>query len=158
MADARFEEGVESAVSLKAEVPEDLAVISALVQDGVLSGADLKWDRKGRNFAMMFNRFRWEDHVAAEREGRPYERARSLLVISDVMQVVRQGVAPGEGDVVLSLLALDWQAGSDGAGRVLVTLAGDGAIGVDVECLNVTLRDVSRPYVAPSRHMPTHGA
>jgi hypothetical protein len=32
----------------------------------------------------------------------------------------------------------------------------DGAIAIDVECINVTLKDVTRPYVAPSRKAPNH--
>ena len=36
--------------------------------------------------------------------------------------------------------------------------AGDGAIGLDVETLDVTLKDVTRPYVAPSRKIPDHNA
>jgi hypothetical protein len=39
---------------------------------------------------------------------------------------------------------------------VVLTLAGDGAIGVDVEALDVILRDVTRPYVAPSGKVPAH--
>jgi hypothetical protein len=39
---------------------------------------------------------------------------------------------------------------------VTLVLAGDGAIRASVECLDVTLKDVTRPYLAPSRHMPKH--
>ena len=35
-------------------------------------------------------------------------------------------------------------------------LAGDGGIRLTVEALEVTLKDVTRPYVAPSRHVPKH--
>ena len=35
-------------------------------------------------------------------------------------------------------------------------LAGDGAIALQVETLDVTLRDVSRPYLAPSGRVPSH--
>ena len=59
---------------------------------------------------------------------------------------------------MLSLLALDWQPGEDGTGRLTLVLAGDGAIAVDVECIDVTLRDVTRPYLAPSRKVPDHPA
>ncbi|KKM80919.1 hypothetical protein LCGC14_1335040 [marine sediment metagenome] len=43
-------------------------------------------------------------------------------------------------------------------GRVILTLAGDGAIALDVEALEVTLRDVTRPYIAPSGKAPQHPA
>ena len=72
------------------------------------------------------------------------------------MRVASQGVDRGDGDEVLSLLSVDWTPGEDGAGAVTLVLAGDGAIRADVECLDVTLKDVTRPYAAPSRHMPKH--
>ena len=62
---------------------------------------------------------------------------RALLVIDQVLRVASQGIDRHEADMVLSLLALDWQPGADGAGRLTVTLAGDGAIAVEVECLDV---------------------
>jgi hypothetical protein len=39
---------------------------------------------------------------------------------------------------------------------VILTLAGDGAIRLSVEALDVTLKDVTRPYVAPSGKLPGH--
>lgn len=156
MADARFEEGAEQALVLKAEAPEDVAVLSALVQDAVLSLADLRWDRKGRKLALLINRFRWEDRAAAEAAKRPYERVRSLLVIGDVLSVASQGIDRGDPDLVVSVLSFAWEPGTDGAGRVVLVLAGDGAIAVEVECLDVGLRDVTRPYLAPSGHVPGH--
>jgi hypothetical protein len=37
-----------------------------------------------------------------------------------------------------------------------MTLAGDGVISCAVEALEVVLRDVTRPYIAPSRKAPRH--
>ncbi len=156
MADARFEDGGEAALSLRAETPEDLAVISALVQDAVLPVAEMRWDRRGRTLALFINRFRWEDRAMAEAAGRRYERARALLVIGGVTGVASQGIDRGDAGVILSVLSLAWEAGADGAGRLIITLAGDGAIAAAAECLDVTLRDVTQPYAAPSRRMPHH--
>jgi len=154
--DARFSEGAEAALSLGAATPEDLKVLSALVQDAVLTAADIGFDRRARRLALLVNRFRWEDRAAAERQGRPFERVRSLLIIDDVGRVASQGFDRGDGDTVLSVLSLGWEPGEDGTGRVEIVLAGDGAIAAEAECLNVTLRDVSRPYAAPSGKAPGH--
>ena len=156
MTDATFEEGAEAPLHLKALDPDDLPVISALVQDAVLTMADMRWQKRPRRFAILLNRFRWEDRTKAERRGRAYERVRALLVISDVLNVARQGIDPRDGDTVLSLLSLTFEPGADGTGRVVLTVAGDGAIALDVECLDVTLRDVTRPYRAPSGAAPSH--
>jgi hypothetical protein len=49
---------------------------------------------------------------------------------------------------VLAVLSLGFLEGGDGGGTVHVILSGDGAFAVDVECLDVSLTDVTRPYVA----------
>jgi len=79
-----------------------------------------------------------------------------VLLIEDVMGVRSQGVPKGDADTILSLLALEFRPGEDGTGEVLLTLAGDGVIAARVEALEVVLRDVTRPYVAPSRKAPRH--
>ncbi|MBC7158112.1 MAG: DUF2948 family protein [Rhodobacteraceae bacterium] len=156
MADARFEDAGGTPLRLLAETPDDLGVIAALVQDAVFTAADMRWQRRARCFAVLLNRFRWEDRDAAERQGRAFERVRTMLVIGDVLGVARQGIDPRDPDLVLSLLDLGFEPGPDGTGRLLLTLAGDGAVAVEVECLNVTLTDVTRPYRAPSGKAPRH--
>ena len=81
---------------------------------------------------------------------------RAVLLISDVRKVQSDGIDRRDSDLVLELLALHWQPGEDGTGRLLLDFAGDGTLAVDAECLNVELRDVTRPYVAPSGKAPQH--
>ncbi|PRY23143.1 Protein of unknown function (DUF2948) [Aliiruegeria haliotis] len=157
MTDATFEDGAERPILVTAVDADDLGVISAMVQDAVLPITEMRWEAKSRRFAMLLNRFRWEDREDAEQRGRPYERVQSLLVVEDVTKVASQGIDRTDSDMVLSLLSVAFEPGADGTGRLVLTLAGDGAIGLDVECLNVSLRDVTRPYVAPSGQVPQHG-
>lgn len=154
--DARFEDGVERPLRLKAEDGEDVAVIAALVQDSILTGSEMQYERGRRRFSMLLSRFRWEDKPAAERRGRDFERVRAVLAIDDVMGVARQGLDPKDGDTVLSLLTLGWEPGEDGAGRLVLTFSGDGAIALDIEAVNIVLQDVTRPYRAPSGKAPGH--
>lgn len=158
MADASFEDGREVPLNLGALEEEDLKVISSLVQDAVFPVTEMSWRASERRFALLLNRFRWEDRDAAERRGRDYERVQSLLVVDNVLRVASQGVDRRDKDLVLSLLAVDFEPGEDGTGHVLLTLAGDGAIRLSVEALEVSLRDVTRPYRAPSGKAPDHGA
>ena len=156
MADARFEDGEIGPLNLVARDAEDLQVISALVQDAVLTGADLTFQKSKRRFACLINRFRWEDEAAATASRRPYERVRAMLVIEDAAAVKSQGIDRGDPETVLSILSLAWEAGEDGTGALTLVLAGDGAVRVEVEALEVTLHDVTKPYVAPSRMKPAH--
>lgn len=157
MSDARFEDGEDRPLYLAARETSDLQVLSALVQDSVFPASEIGWQPKQRRLAILLNRFRWEDAPRAEARRREYERVQSVFVVEDVQSVRSQGIDRSDADMVLSLLALAWTPGEDGAGQLELTLAGDGAIALEVECLDVTLRDVTRPYVAPSGKAPEHG-
>lgn len=150
MSDARFEDGRDTPLQLWATDVDDLRVLSALVQDAVLPVTELRYDRAARRFAVLLNRFRWEE------AGAPPERVQSLLVVRDVLGVASQGLDRKDRDLILSLLALEFEAGADGAGHLVLRLAGDGDIRLSVECLDVALRDVTRPYMAPSGKTPAH--
>lgn len=156
MTDARFQDGGEEPLRLVAQDAEDLKVVSALIQDAVLPVTELTYDAKRRRFAALLNRFRWEDRQEAERVGRAYERVRSVLVVEDVLKARTMGFDRADKDLVLSLLSLDFAPGEDGAGRLTLHLAGDGAIALDVEALDLRLDDVTRPYRAPSGKVPRH--
>lgn len=157
MTDARFQDGGEEPLRLVAQDAEDLKVISALVQDAVLPVSELKYDARRHRFGLLLNRFRWEDRQEAERVGRAYERVRSVMVVEDVRNVQSFGFDRADKDLVLSLLSITFEPAEDGTGRLILTLAGDGGIALDVEALDVRLDDVTRPYRAPSGKVPQHG-
>lgn len=154
--DATFEDGREAPLNLGAMDAGDLAVISSLVQDSVFPITEMSWRPGERRFALLLNRFRWEDEPTARKRGRPFERVQSLLVIDQVLSVSSQGVDRRDKDTVLSLLSVVFEPDEDGAGHVLLTLAGDGAIRLQVEALEVTLKDVTRPYQARAKTPPGH--
>ena len=156
MTDARFEDADDAPLRLIAQDAEGLSVLSTLLQDAVFPIAEMTYAAKRRRFALLLNRFRWEDRDAAERARRGYERVQSLLVFEGVLSVKSQGIDRREADTVLSLLSVAFHPGAEGAGRIDLTLAGDGAIALEVEVLDATLRDVSRPYLAPSGRAPAH--
>ena len=154
--DARFEDGAERPLRLRAESDEDLAVISALTQDAVVSVSEVAWTPKRRRFSLLIHRFRWEDAPVASRQRRPFERVQSILSIGGALKVRAGGLDPRDRDAVISLLSLTFAPREDGSGVLRLALAGDGDIEADVECLDVTLQDVSRPYAAPSGKVPGH--
>ncbi len=156
MTDATFEDGREAPLNLGALDAEDLKVVSTLAQDAVFPITEMSWRASEQRFALLVNRFRWEDEDAARKRGRAFERVQSVLVIDNVLTVASQGIDRSDKDMVLSLLSVEFEAGEDGTGHVLLTLAGDGAIRLQVEALDVSLKDVTRPYLAPSKHAPNH--
>ncbi|MDC0738954.1 DUF2948 family protein [Cognatishimia sp. SS12] len=154
--DARFEDGREAPLNIGALDGEDLQIISALAQDAVFPASEMTWRSKEQRFAILLNRFRWEDAENAAKRARAAERVQSVLLFENVLKVASQGVDRSDANTILSLLSVRFEPGEDGAGAVLLTLAGDGALRLDVEALEVSLKDVTRPYVAPSRQVPQH--
>lgn len=151
--DARFEDAREAPVNIGAFEIEDLKILSALVQDAVFPVEEMSWGKAKRRFAILLNRFRWEEGARAASDP---ERVQSVLIIDHVMGVASQGFDRSTRDMVLSLLAIDFEPGEDGTGDLLLTLAGDGALRLKVEALEVGLRDVTRPYRAVSGKAPDH--
>lgn len=153
--DARFEDGREAPLNLGAFDGDDLKVISSLAQDAVFPASEMRWHRQGARFALLLNRVRWED---AGKTRQAAERVQSVLMFNNVQRVSSQGVDKGDSDTILSLLQIEFTQTDAPSGDVLLTLAGDGAIRLRVEALEVTLKDVTRPYVSPSRKFPEHPA
>lgn len=154
--DARFEDGVEKPLNLGALDAEDLKILSALAQDAVFPIAEMTWRPKDRRLAILLNRFRWEDSDAAARQNRKPERVQSVLVIDHVQTVSSFGIDRKDHNTVLSVLEIAFETTDDVSGHVTLVLAGDGVIRATVETLELSLKDVTKPYVAPSKHVPTH--
>ena len=156
--DAGFNDALDRPLNLGAQDAEDLQVISSLTQDAVLTVDYLKWSRAERQLVFLLKRFRWEDVELAKQQGRDPERVQSLLVIQNATGLASQGIDRKQADIVLSLMSLEFSGAVDGVGDLILTFSGDGALKVQVDGLDVALRDVTRPYVAPSKQVPNHDA
>jgi hypothetical protein len=155
--DARFEDGDDAPLRLIAQDAEGLGILAALLQDAVFPITEMIYAKTRRRFALLLNRFRWEDRDAADRAGRKYERVQSLLVFEDVLSVQTTGIDRDDKDRVLSLLDLPFAPGADGTGSLTLLLSGGGAIALNLETIDASLRDTTRPYFAPSGKAPNHG-
>ena len=156
--DARFEDAPLSdrPLRLRAESADDLAVISSLVQDAVGKAGDIAWMPRKRRLVMLVNRFRWEDSDDAEQAHRPFERVRSAVTVEGVLTVRARGVSPADRDQVFDLLAIVFEPAEGCAGTLTWTLAGGAEIAVEVECLDLTLADLTRPWKAKAAKAPGH--
>ena len=155
--DATFEDGRERPLNLGALDQDDLQVVSTLIQDAVFLASEMIWDASQRRFAILINRFRWEDRSLRDQSGHAVERVQTVLSIDNVLGIASQGIERANKDVIFSALSLQFEPGPDSGGTVLLTLAGDGAIKLSVEALEVRLKDVTRPYRALSKTVPDHG-
>ncbi|MBX4929818.1 DUF2948 family protein [Rhizobium binae] len=131
---------------------EDLAIISAHMQDSVFKVGDIDWSPREAQFALAANRFVWE---GAGRKRRGFERRRAALVFKRVLAVRSLGIDRGKRDEVLSLLALRFEKKGEGPdGTVELALSGTASIALDVECIEAQLADIGGAWEAASR--PRH--
>jgi hypothetical protein len=141
-----------SDLKLMALDSEDLAVVSAHVQDSVLKVGDMAYSPRLGQFTLAANRFVWEE---ADRKSKTYQRHRTALIFKRVAAVRSTGIDRRSADEVLSLLAIRFTPKGDGPeGTVELTLAGKASIALDVECIEVQLADVGGAWETTSR--PSH--
>lgn len=161
MMDARFEDGAprsDAPLALMAQDSDDLPALSALMQDAVFTGADIGYVPARRRLALLITRLRWEDRSTAEAARRPYERVRALLVVENITALRRAGFDPADKTAAHAALSLQYAARDALGGTLTLILSGGGAIAMDVETIDITLRDVARPHLAQAQALPDHGA
>ena len=134
---------------LVARDEEDLAVLSAHMQDAVVRVVDMAYQPKARRFALVGSRFDW---LAAE-AGR-MERCQTGLHFDGVLRASTTGFDPASRDMALNLLSIEFVAGDAPAGEVLVTFSGGAAARLAVECLDAQLRDLGPRWQSKAR--PDH--
>jgi hypothetical protein len=137
---------------LMVEDAEDLNALSAVLQDAIAKVGDFAHLPAQRRFAFVANRFIWED--AADKKRGPFARVRTGCHFDDVIAVRQMNLRPEAREGVLDLLAIRFEPGADGAGAVMLTFAGGGAIRLEVESLNAQLADISAPWLTRAR--PAH--
>lgn len=133
-------------LQLLAEDPDDLAVISAALQDAVAKVGDISYEARSRRLTIAFNRYRWETGTR--------QRVRSALQVGGVMSVQARKIRRDRRDAVLELLAIAFEPAEAPGGVLTLTFAGGGDLRAEVECVDAVLADVSMPW--PTPRAPTH--
>ena len=134
---------------LLAQDQEDLAVLSAHMQDAEVHVGDMAWLPKSGVFALVAGRFDW---VAAE-AGRN-ERCQVGLHFARVWRAQTRGFDQSAPDGLLSLIGLVFTETDAPAGTVDLVFSGGAAIRLDVECLEAQLRDLGPRW--QTEHQPVH--
>jgi hypothetical protein len=134
------------ALQLLAEDQDDLAVVSAALQDAVAKVGDIVFEPRSRRLTISFNRYRWE---AGGRQ-----RVRSALQIGGVMQVQARKIRRDRPEAVIELLAISFEPGEAPGGVMSLSFSGGGDLRAEVECVDAVLADVSEPW--PTPRTPSH--
>jgi hypothetical protein len=132
---------------------DDLAIVSAHVQDAITKIGDLGYKPAEKRFVLPLHRFVWE--IEAGRFRKPHnERRNSVLHFERVLSVKTAGIDQSKKNEVLSLLAIGFEAGDLPAGAIELVFAGGAAIRLDVEVVEARLADLGGAWEASSR--PSH--
>lgn len=153
--DASFLEGADSALYLGAFTPDDVEVISTILQDGIFFINDLAWFKKKRQVAVLVNRFRWENKSEYIEQNSAPERVKSLLIIDNVLNISSQGINRSDSIAPLNLLNLDLKKTKKNIFLTLL-LSNFGAIRFELDAIELSIKDVTRPYKANSENIPFH--
>jgi hypothetical protein len=135
-------------LQLLAEDQDDLAVISAALQDAVAKVGDIVFEAKARRLTIAFNRFRWE--------GGARQRVRSALQLGGVLSVQARKIRRDRRDGVLELLTIGFEPEEAPGGLLTLSFAGGGDLRVRIECVDAVLADISQPW--PTTREPAHDA
>lgn len=118
---------------------EDLAVVSAHLQDAVLKVSDVMWRPQDKRLVLALNRFDWESAQADRPE---FRRRRAALRFERVLACKCRNVNQAGRDAVLNLLAVEFAPTDAPSGVVTLTFSGDAALRLEVECLEAELADL----------------
>jgi hypothetical protein len=116
---------------------EGLRVISAHVQNTCVKRSDMAWLWTQRRFVIAGMRFDW---VGAKTG--PAERVGSVLRFDRVLKVSHLGLNDKHRDATLNLLAVTFHKTDPPAGMIMLAFADGALVRLDVECVEVELRDM----------------
>ena len=130
---------------------DDLAVISAHMQDAVMRVGDMKFLAKQKQFVVLANRFNWDD-AGDEADG--YQRRRAGLHFNQISKARSSRIRNGAEDAILNLLSIEFEEQQAPSGTIRLNFAGGGVIELDAECVDVWLADQGAEWGTGSK--PEH--
>lgn len=139
-----------SDLKLLAHDTEDLEVISAHLQDAVVRVADMGYAKADRRFALMVNRFAWEEDTGRDTG----KRKRTAVHFDYVDDAKVAGIDQNAQEGVLELLSITFEEKDSPRGTVTLSFAGGGTVKLDVDCLDAHMRDLGAAWAAKAR--PAH--
>ena len=139
-------------LKLIAKTEEDLRVVSAHLQDSIVSVGDIANLKKNNIFLIQLNRFMWED--VEKGVFRKNKRIRTVLKFENVLSVVSRNINQIKKDKFLDFLAIETNVTPDNNYQMKIIFAGDSIIRVISEVIEVTLDDQGEAW--DTKNKPKH--
>jgi Protein of unknown function (DUF2948) len=142
-----------SGLKLRAEDAEDLAVLSATLQDAVVAVRDLAFLADEERFVLVASRFRWERGFRFSAGEAGFERILCAVAFEGVAAVSYRGFRRSDEDRILSLLSIRFDPGRP-HGAVHLDFSGGAGVRLEVARIACRSRDLGEPWPTPWR--PRH--
>ena len=139
-------------LKLIARTNEDLKVISAHLQDSIVSTTDIASLKKNKIFLMQLNRFMWED--VEKGVFRKNKRIRTILKFDNVIEVNSKNISQKSKDKFLDFLAIESNQMPNNNYELKLIFSGDSIIRVIAEVIEVALDDQGEPW--DTKNKPKH--
>ena len=141
-------------LKLIAKTDEDLKVISAHLQDSIVSTSNIANLKKNKILLIQLNRFMWED--VEKGVFRKNKRIRTILKFENVLEVNSKNISLTDKDQFLDFLAIECHLTPDKHYEMKLIFSGDSIIRVLTEVVEVTLDDQGEAW--DTKNKPKHKA
>ena len=139
-------------LKLIARTVDDLRVVSAHLQDAIVSISDIANLENNKILLIQLNRFMWED--VEKGLFRKNKRIRTVLKIENVIKVHSKNIIQSKKDKFLDFLTIETNQMPDNNYEMKIVFAGDSIIKIISEVIEVTLDDQGKAW--DTKNMPKH--
>ncbi len=143
----------DKVLSLRCAREQDIKVISSLLQDSLVSNADIYFESTEKTFALIANRFCWE-RVSSKNFGSSYYRVLSGVNIQNVISVKQKNLIQkknNETALFYNLLTIEYDSVSN---EITLVFSQGISVKLNISQLNIFMRDLDEPY--PTQQIPDH--
>ena len=134
-----------SALKLHAQSSDDIEMLSALLQDALIAGADMVFDKAENTFMLVANRYCWELQDAGQQM-----RCMCGVKFGTIGAVRTRGMTADKTQFY-NLLAIEYDKTAQ---HIVLVFSGGGGIQLEVSSIMIIVRDLAEPH--PSFARPDH--
>ena len=143
----------DKVLSLRCEKDQDIKVISSLLQDSLVSNADIYFERTQKTFAFIANRFCWE-RVSSKNSDFSYYRVLSGVNIQNVISVKQKNLIQkknNETALFYNLLTIEYDSVPN---EITLVFSQEISVKLNISEVNICVSDLKEPY--PTQQIPEH--
>ena len=134
-----------SALKLHAQSSDDIEMLSALLQDALIAGADMVFDKAENTFMLVANRYCWELQDAGQQM-----RCMCGVKFGTIGAVRTRGMTADKTQFY-NLLAIEYDKAAQ---HIMLVFSGGIGIQLEVSSIMIIVRDLAEPH--PSFARPDH--